>query len=128
MINALLTRHRNGMMRVLLLLLGYTLMLTVHMAYCALSSSLLRLLLLPSKRIGLIALLILTQFLIRRVAMQNTDTYICVKWRSKLLSLRRGLRRLRLATFGSYNGRRHGTHSASYDATLVSGVWHQYAS
>lgn len=59
-------------------------MLAVHMAYCALGSDLLRLLLLllSSKRIRLIALFILAQFLVRRVAMQYADTYVCVKGRS----------------------------------------------
>lgn len=72
------------MMRILRLLnRDNILMLAVHMAYCALGSDLLRLLLLlSSKRIRLIALFILAQFLVRRVAMQYADTYVCVKGRS----------------------------------------------
>lgn len=56
------------MMRILRLLnRDNILMLAVHMAYCALGSDLLRLLLLllSSKRIRLIPLFILAQFLVR---------------------------------------------------------------
>lgn len=102
LIDTLLARNCYRTLRIRVLLIRATLEMRMQMAHGALVDIMLRHLLLgAAKGIWLVALLVLTQFLIGRVAVKHADADVRVERRSKLLSLRRGLGRLGLAGLGA---------------------------